>query len=63
MLKGGIQGNPRSRNHPKKQPLTGTIGLKDIIGNNLPDQILAERPANHEGGRRGSITIHKDSLA
>ena len=47
----------------KQGPLTGTITLKDILGNNLPDQILTERPANQKGGRRGSITIHKDSLA
>ena len=32
-------------------------------GNNLPFQILAERPANQEVGRRGSIRIRKDSIA
>ena len=62
MLKGGVQGNRGSGNHPKKRPLTGTIRLKDI-GNNLPDRILTKRPANPEGGRTGSIRIHKDSLA
>ena len=63
ILKGGIQGNPGSGNHPKKWPLTGTIRLKDISGNNLPFQILTGRPANQEVGRRGSIRIRKDSIA
>ena len=51
-LKRGIIGNPGSGNHPKKQLLTDTVTLKGISGNNLPDPLLTERPANPEGGRR-----------
>ena len=53
--------NATSRNHPKKRLLTGSVKLKDISGNNLPDQILTEKPVYmyQEGGRWGSKNIQR----
>jgi len=39
---------PRSDNHPKKLTLTGMVLMKDVSGNNLPNQILIVNPA-HQG--------------
>ena len=50
MLKGGIQGKSGSGNHPKKRPLTGTIRLKDIIGNNLSEYLPRDQQTKREGG-------------
>jgi len=59
MLKGGIHGNLESGNQPKKWPLTGTVTMKDMTGNNLPDRKHTMKLANQEGGRRGSKNVQR----
>ena len=53
--------NPRIRNHPKKQLLTGTVTLKCITGNNLSDQYLP-RNRQTKRKRREVSRICKDLL-
>lgn len=49
MQKGGIHSNPGCKNCLKKLTLTGTVTLKDISGNNLPDQIpTTSKPKGRE---------------
>lgn len=51
---------PRSDNHPKKLTLTGVVLMKDVSGNNLPNQILIVNPAHQE--EQESTNSHSHEL-
>ena len=59
--KGGIHGNPVSRNHPRKQLPTGTVTLKPYQWKNtLLTPILTKKAWNlWRKGRTGSLILHR----